>query len=177
MTDEARDLGYLDEFVIQRGAIQTLVDMEDAIGNVLGENGCDCECGHGWEDHEPECERCLACRVSEPLMGASGTIAALKDAADAAPSNTRPPLAFVLVGRNELSRLYGLVGGDLIDAWRTHIEGMLEKYGDGLDGITIVRPEALRALLDYAENFGGTHSQESQRWARMLNEQLQAFDA
>ena len=76
------DQAFLDEFIIQRGAIESLARMEKEIGNVLGDNGCDCECGHGWEDHEEDCERCLACRVSEPLMGVGRIIMRLSDAAN-----------------------------------------------------------------------------------------------
>lgn len=39
----------------------------DAVGEVLSENGCDCECDHDFESHDDDCERCLACRVQEAL--------------------------------------------------------------------------------------------------------------
>lgn len=37
----------------------------DRIGELLSENGCECECGHHYEDHDDDCERCLACRIGE----------------------------------------------------------------------------------------------------------------
>lgn len=36
----------------------------EAIGDLLAENGCDCDCGHHPEEHDDDCKRCLACRVS-----------------------------------------------------------------------------------------------------------------
>lgn len=38
-----------------------------AVGELLAENGCDCECEHHHEEHDAECERCLACRISAAL--------------------------------------------------------------------------------------------------------------
>ena len=35
----------------------------EAIGSLLKENGCDCECGHHPEEHDDDCELCFACRV------------------------------------------------------------------------------------------------------------------
>jgi hypothetical protein len=40
----------------------------DAIIKLLEENGCDCDCGHGSEDHDDDCERCLGCRVSDVVQ-------------------------------------------------------------------------------------------------------------
>lgn len=48
-------------------AIAMLREMGDALGMVgrmLAANGCDCDCDHCEEDHDDECERCLACRIS-----------------------------------------------------------------------------------------------------------------
>ena len=39
----------------------------DAIGQLLEANGCDCDCADHFEDHNEDCERCLACRVGEAL--------------------------------------------------------------------------------------------------------------
>lgn len=36
---------------------------------VIKKNGCDCECDHHWEDHDEDCERCLACRIEHALVG------------------------------------------------------------------------------------------------------------
>lgn len=35
----------------------------DAIGKLLSQNGCDCDCDHAPEDHDDDCELCLACRI------------------------------------------------------------------------------------------------------------------
>lgn len=35
------------------------------VADLISENGCDCECGHHYEEHDDDCERCLACRVEE----------------------------------------------------------------------------------------------------------------
>lgn len=39
-----------------------------AVADVLEANGCDCECGHCCDDHDDDCERCLACRISDAVM-------------------------------------------------------------------------------------------------------------
>lgn len=38
-----------------------------AIGGLLGENGCDCDCEHHPDEHDDECELCLACRIDAVL--------------------------------------------------------------------------------------------------------------
>jgi hypothetical protein len=38
-----------------------------AIGELIADNGCDCECDHDFESHDDDCERCLACRISAAL--------------------------------------------------------------------------------------------------------------
>lgn len=38
-----------------------------AVGELLAENGCDCECDHHPDEHDAKCERCLACRISAAL--------------------------------------------------------------------------------------------------------------
>ena len=30
-------------------------------------NGCDCECDHSPDEHDPDCEQCLACRIDAEL--------------------------------------------------------------------------------------------------------------
>ena len=37
------------------------------IGEVVGDKGCSCECGHAHEEHDETCERCDMCLVSECL--------------------------------------------------------------------------------------------------------------
>jgi hypothetical protein len=39
-------------------------DKLDAVRAVLEQNGCDCDCDHGGEEHDADCERCLACRIA-----------------------------------------------------------------------------------------------------------------
>ena len=38
-----------------------------AVRCLLEENGCECECEHHWEDHDDDCDRCLACRIAEAV--------------------------------------------------------------------------------------------------------------
>lgn len=38
-----------------------------AIAALLGEVGCDCDCGHDSEGHGETCERCLGCRIEALL--------------------------------------------------------------------------------------------------------------
>ena len=40
------------------------------IGAVLAANGCDCDCGHSSDEHDDDCDRCLACRVEGALDAA-----------------------------------------------------------------------------------------------------------
>ena len=39
----------------------------DKVRALLSENGCDCTCEHHYEEHDDECELCLACRVGEVM--------------------------------------------------------------------------------------------------------------
>lgn len=39
-------------------------DRLDAVRRLLEQNGCDCDCEHGPEDHTGTCEMCFPCRVS-----------------------------------------------------------------------------------------------------------------
>lgn len=47
--------------------------LESRIGSLLESNGCDCECEHHWEEHDDDCERCLACRIASVLEEKGGT--------------------------------------------------------------------------------------------------------
>lgn len=38
-----------------------------AVKAILSQNGCDCDCDHFHDCHEPDCERCLACRIAEAI--------------------------------------------------------------------------------------------------------------
>lgn len=42
------------------------------VGVVLAANGCDCDCGHSSDEHDDDCDRCLACRVEGALDAALG---------------------------------------------------------------------------------------------------------
>lgn len=48
--------------------VQRLRTRVDAVGQVLSENGCDCECGCPAGEHGDDCDRCLACRVQDAVM-------------------------------------------------------------------------------------------------------------
>lgn len=60
------------DFKANGGQRETRVDSVAAIGEILSAAGCSCECGHHAEEHEPECERCLACRIGEVVDAAAG---------------------------------------------------------------------------------------------------------
>lgn len=49
----------------ERERQEPLAKLRRAIQLVLERNGCDCECGHHHEEHGEECERCLACQISD----------------------------------------------------------------------------------------------------------------
>lgn len=36
---------------------------------LLKQNGCDCFCDHHPEEHDEDCERCLACRIADAVGG------------------------------------------------------------------------------------------------------------
>ena len=38
-----------------------------AVAKLLVANGCDCDCEHHYEDHDDDCERCFACKVSAAI--------------------------------------------------------------------------------------------------------------
>lgn len=40
------------------------------VGTLLANNGCDCDCEHHPEEHNEDCERCLACRIADALSEA-----------------------------------------------------------------------------------------------------------
>lgn len=44
-----------------------VADRLDAVNMLLERNGCDCDCDHHPEEHEAECDRCLACEVAVAL--------------------------------------------------------------------------------------------------------------
>jgi hypothetical protein len=45
---------------------QFAVDRVDAVLEILAATGCDCEC-HDGEEHDEDCERCLACRIEQAV--------------------------------------------------------------------------------------------------------------
>jgi len=51
--------------------LRSLKARTKAAGKVLSNNGCDCDCGHdpAHDDHDEDCEPCLACRVADALEG------------------------------------------------------------------------------------------------------------
>jgi hypothetical protein len=40
----------------------------DDVRAILEQNGCDCECDHHHEEHDDDCELCLACQVGSAVM-------------------------------------------------------------------------------------------------------------
>lgn len=65
--DEARELSRSDNREILKLRARLA-----AIGDLLGESGCDCDCEHHPEEHDDDCERCLACRVDAAHTGGKG---------------------------------------------------------------------------------------------------------
>lgn len=47
--------------------LEALRSAVEAIGEVLAENGCDCACNCHPEEHDSDCERCLACRIGAKM--------------------------------------------------------------------------------------------------------------
>lgn len=41
----------------------TIRDPLARIGELLAQNGCDCDCDHHPDEHDEDCVRCLACLV------------------------------------------------------------------------------------------------------------------
>lgn len=64
--DEHNALALSDHY--QREATIASVRLQ-RVRELLETNGCNCKCDHRFDEHEPECERCLACRVSETVGG------------------------------------------------------------------------------------------------------------
>jgi hypothetical protein len=64
-------LRQLDKALTERDALAARVPLLEAmvrkVGELLAENGCDCECDHHPDEHDAECERCLGCRISAAL--------------------------------------------------------------------------------------------------------------
>ena len=49
--------------------VGSLRDLLAAVGDIISQNGCDCECGcssYG-ESHAEDCDPCLPCRISDVL--------------------------------------------------------------------------------------------------------------
>lgn len=60
----------------ERDAAQDRADKAEAdaerlhcIGDLLADNGCNCDCDHHPDEHDDDCERCLACRIGAVLTG------------------------------------------------------------------------------------------------------------
>lgn len=52
--------------------VRALEDARKKLAQVvalLEKNGCDCECDHHPEEHDDDCERCIACRIGS-ILGA-----------------------------------------------------------------------------------------------------------
>lgn len=38
-----------------------------AVRELLEKNGCDCPCDHHQDEHDPDCEICVACRIGQAV--------------------------------------------------------------------------------------------------------------
>lgn len=56
---------------MRREQVRLLTAQTEAVNAVLAEAGCSCDCEHDNEGHEPDCDRCVACRVDAALRGGS----------------------------------------------------------------------------------------------------------
>jgi hypothetical protein len=69
--DLQRELGWRDEhiaelrqlFVDAREGRRTAEYKLEIVGRLLQYDGCSCECDHHWEEHDEDCNLCLACRI------------------------------------------------------------------------------------------------------------------
>jgi hypothetical protein len=75
-----RQMAATDEFARRahsaEARIAELERLESALAQLLRDNGCDCDCEHGWTEHDDDCERCFACRVQMALTPPSTPSAA-----------------------------------------------------------------------------------------------------
>lgn len=60
-------LALIDSY--QRGSMEADERIR-AVCKLLSQNGCDCDCDHHYEEHDDDCERCLACRIGAALDAA-----------------------------------------------------------------------------------------------------------
>lgn len=63
---ERNVLALIDHY--QRAAMDA-DDRIRAVRKLIEENGCDCPCDHHHEEHDDDCERCLACRIGGAITG------------------------------------------------------------------------------------------------------------
>jgi hypothetical protein len=50
-----------------QSALKRELEQKLRVAVVLSKNGCDCDCGHFYDDHDNDCERCLGCRVEAAM--------------------------------------------------------------------------------------------------------------
>jgi hypothetical protein len=62
-------LGEMDGWIGRAGEAERALSR---IREILGTNGCDCDCGHHYEEHDADCTRCLACRIKVSVFPARG---------------------------------------------------------------------------------------------------------
>ena len=51
----------------QAARIRELEQRLERVSSLLAHNGCDCPCDHHHEEHDDDCERCLACQIGAAL--------------------------------------------------------------------------------------------------------------
>jgi hypothetical protein len=66
---ECAKLGDRYQADIEAAARKPLQEKIDRICELLAANGCDCDCGHQLEDHDDDCDPCLACRIDDVVSG------------------------------------------------------------------------------------------------------------
>lgn len=54
--------------VIDRSSLLVEIDrIRSAVGAILEAEGCSCPCEHAYDDHYPDCERCVGCLIEGVL--------------------------------------------------------------------------------------------------------------
>jgi hypothetical protein len=67
MSARADVLALVAEVERLQSALEREMERQFRVGVVLAESGCDCGCGHHYDDHDDDCERCLGCRVEAAM--------------------------------------------------------------------------------------------------------------
>lgn len=60
-------LGDIDRMEREKAEIAALKAAKLRVLKLIEQNGCDCECEHHLEEHDDDCERCLACSIEKAI--------------------------------------------------------------------------------------------------------------